>query len=145
MLYSLPPVPPLLKSQFNSEQLTITDIIVLLRRGQFLGVEGAWMEFRWFPLPVGKDFHNEWEIWVGMSKGRSGAKAFFSNWKASVADVVQNRDVGRSLRSTDLAEVGNKSVVKICKPQEALQFLDVGWCWPVSDSSHLPLVHLDTP
>ncbi|XP_077085830.1 uncharacterized protein LOC143737854 [Siphateles boraxobius] len=37
--------------EFNSQQFSVADVIVLLRRGQLFG-EGTWMESEWCPLPL---------------------------------------------------------------------------------------------
>jgi glutathione S-transferase len=42
---SLQPVSPLLKGQLDGKEFSVADVIVLLRRAEFFGEEGTWMEF----------------------------------------------------------------------------------------------------
>lgn len=44
VLCPLWPVSPLLQSEFDCKQLTVSDVIIPLCRGQFIGEEGRWVE-----------------------------------------------------------------------------------------------------
>ncbi len=50
MFGTLQPMPPLLKSQFDGEELSVANIIIIFRRAEFVGEEGTWMESGWSPL-----------------------------------------------------------------------------------------------
>lgn len=45
-LCPLQPMAPLLKSQLDSKQFTVTDVIILFRWGEFPGIEGARVKAR---------------------------------------------------------------------------------------------------
>lgn len=49
---SLQPVYPFIQGEFDCQQLTVSDVVVPLRRGQFLGEESTWMEDWWITLPL---------------------------------------------------------------------------------------------
>ncbi|XP_016397843.1 netrin receptor DCC-like, partial [Sinocyclocheilus rhinocerous] len=84
MIGSLQPVPPLFQGQFYSEELSVTNIIVLLRWGPFLGVLCARLE-AWRPSIQLRQhgpnpdegrihFHHKWDQRIGMTKDRGRAE-----------------------------------------------------------------------
>lgn len=50
MVCSLQLVSPFFESHLDSQQFTITDVVISLRQGRFLGIEGTWMEYWRLPL-----------------------------------------------------------------------------------------------
>ncbi len=89
VISSLQPVPPLFQSQLDGEQLTVPDVIILLRWGQFPGVVSARLE-AWRLTELlgqhgsdssdgGVHFHHKWNMGIWMTKdgwmgGRMGHK-----------------------------------------------------------------------
>ncbi len=75
-------------------------------------------------------------------------KVSFKVLKASLADGVQDSDLGLSLKKVG-ERTGNGAIdldepsIEIGETQEALEFLDRRGYGPISDGGYLPLVHFD--
>ncbi len=94
---SLQPVPPFFEGQLDCKKFSIADVVILLRRAEFPGEEGTWMEsgrrplllreHRSYPGGRGVDFYDEEQFGIRMDKewctGENlleGVKCFSGNW-----------------------------------------------------------------
>ncbi len=86
VLCSLQPMSPLLQSQLDGKQFPVSNVIVTLRRGKLLGVEGARMETRRLSVELGQHcshaggggvhLHNEQDLGIRMGEDGSSAEGF---------------------------------------------------------------------
>ncbi len=103
---SLQPVPPFLQSQLDGEQLTISNVIILLRWGQFLRVVSAKLEAGRLTKLLGQHgsdsdgggihFHHKWNMGIWMTKDRSRAKGGLKFLKGFVGAGVLGQGLGLS-------------------------------------------------
>ncbi len=87
VISSLQPVTPLFQHKIDGEQLTISDVIVLLCWGQFPGVVSERLEAWRLTELLGQ--HRGWDGWMG-----AVLKVVLSASKASWALMFQDRDLG---------------------------------------------------
>ncbi len=76
---------PLLKHQFNGEELSVANIVVSI-------IEGTWMESGWSPLLLrqyrsntsgrGIDFDNKWFVRIRVNEERCAAKGILESMKS---------------------------------------------------------------
>lgn len=84
---SLQSVSPFLQRKLYCQELTVADVIILLRWGQLFGIEGTWIEALWVTLQLGQyssisncgsvNFHDERQFWVRMVENWRRHEGFF--------------------------------------------------------------------
>ena len=155
MQVALQVLPPLLEQGNNSQQLLVKDFVVLLRLYQQLGEVSHWVELVVFVPDLLQDRPKrkvgavalQYKRLVGVSDlkywGRS--ECGFQRLESSVAISVPNKGgflLGQVVERSGLPrEVINETSVKVCKPNESLQFCDIPWCGPLRHCFHLGGIH----
>ncbi len=128
VLCSLQPVAPLFKCQFNSQQLPVPDVIILLRWGKLLGVECARVEkgrlsvvlrqYRSHPRSGGIHLYDERELGFHVFEDGSGAEGSLQLFKSGDGFWGPGQGLGlmaqqRSDGGREEAKVVNESSVEI--------------------------------